>query len=352
VPVVDGVKRDAAGATGVLHSAFSESGSLVYEPGPSAGPVTTQRDLAITDRQGIVQRLNLAAGRYDFPRVSPDGKRLAVQSSDGKESAIWVYDLDGKSAIRRLTLSGKDRYPIWSADGVWIAFQSDVDGAPSIYRQRADGSGVAERLTTAESGTSHVPDAWSPRNDGFLYSVVKGVDVSLWWYSLADKKATPFGDVRNAIGSISTATFSPDGRWVAYTSSAGGENAVFVQPNPPTGAKYQVSQTGENGHAALWSRDGKELFYVPQVGRFAARAISTRSGVSFGNPVPVPRSFPVAAPATPRTFDATPDGKIVSLTALAPAAGNTKLTGQPANVRQIAVVLNWFEELKQRVPAP
>ncbi len=219
-PAVEGVLRDAAGATGVLHFAFSASGSLAYIPGPSTGPLTTRRDVALTDRQGNVQRFNLPAGFYDYPRVSPDGKRIVMGGSEGKDAAIWIYDLDGKSAIRRLTLSGKDRFPIWSADGLWIAFQSDRDGPSSIYRQRADGSGTVERLTTADAGTSHVPESWSPRDDGFLYSVVKGLDVSLWWYSLADKKATPFGDVKNAKGSMTNASFSPDGRWVAYTSDA------------------------------------------------------------------------------------------------------------------------------------
>ncbi len=347
-PVIEGVRRDAAGATGVVHFAVSAGGSLVYLPGPVTGPLSAQLDIALTDRRGNVQRLNLPTGYYDAPRVSPDGKRIALGSTDGKDAAVWVYDLDGKSAMRRLTLSGRDRYPIWSADGLWIAFQSERDGPPSIYRQRADGSGTVERLTTADSGTSHVPDSWSPKNDGLLYSVTKGLDIGLWWYSLSDKKAAPFDNVRNGRGTMSAASFSPDGRWVAYTSSAAVENAVYVQPVPPTGARYQVSQAGENGHHPQWSHDGKELFYIPQVGRFVTRSISTQSGVSFGNPVPVPRSFPVAAPATPRTFDITADGKVVSVTAVAAEGSDQKLASQPANGRQIMVVLNWFEELKQR----
>jgi serine/threonine-protein kinase len=348
VPVVEGVQRDPALATGILHFTFSRSGSLAYVPGPATGLLTPQRDVALTDRQGNVKRLNLPPGFYDYPRLSPDGKRIAIGSLDGEDAAIWVYDLDGKSAPRRLTLSGKDRFPIWSADGVWIAYQSNREGPASIYRQRADGSGTVERLTTADPGTLHTPDSWSPRNDGFLYSVAKGLDVALWWYSLADKKAVPFGDVRNDKGSMSAATFSPDGKWVAYTSATAIDNAVYVQPVPPTGARYQVSQAGENGHHPLWSHDGKELFYIPQVGQLAVRTISTKSGVSFGNPDSVPRRFPVAAPATPRTFDITQDGRIISVIAW------TQQNSYPkgaigANARQIAVVLNWFEELNRRV---
>jgi hypothetical protein len=168
------------------------------------------------------------------------------------------------------------------------------------------------------------------------------------------------------------AVFSPDGRWVAYTSGAStNDDAIYAQPVPPTGARYQISQAGENGHDALWSRDGKELFYVPLVGRFVVRSVSTQPGFTFGNPVAVARTFPVAAPTTPRTFDITPDGKIVGV-ALAGSLAEVPGGGSAASVtaagvlgrtdptvairlattRQICVVLNWFEELKARVRAP
>ena len=245
--------------------------------------------------------------------------------------------------MRRLTFGGKNRFPLWSSDGQRVAFQSDREGDLGIFWQPADGTGTAERLTKPESGTSHVPESWSPKGEQFLFSATKGSSVSLWTFSLRDKKATAFDAVQSS--TPTTAVFSPDGRWLAYTSTERGTETVYVQPFPATGAKYQIlSKAGDAPHHPLWSPDGKELFYIPRAGGFEVVSINTQPTFTFGNPVPVPRAFGVAANTTPRTFDITPDGKIVAVV----TSGQAQ-SGAPATP-QIQVVLNWFEELKQRVP--
>ena len=143
-----------------------------------------------------------------------------------------------------------------------------------------------------------------------------------------------------------TSSFSPDGRWIAYTSNetgVPGDNNVFVQPFPPTGTKYQISKAGENGHIPLWSPDGKELFYVPGLGQLVVVAVNTHPTFSVSDPVAVPRRFPSAAPTYPRAFDMTPSGKLVAVVSagLTPGGGTTS---------QVRVVLNWFDELRQRAP--
>ena len=146
--------------------------------------------------------------------MSPDGKRIAFETSDGKEAVVSIYELSGASAVRRLTFGGNNRFPIWSADGRRVTFQSDREGDPAVFWQPADG-GTAERLTTPEPGTSHVPESWSPDGEVLLFSATKDSVSSLWTFSLRDRKATPFGDVKGS--SLPTnAMFSPDGRWVAY----------------------------------------------------------------------------------------------------------------------------------------
>jgi Tol biopolymer transport system component len=92
------------------------------------------------------------------------GKRVAYQVDDGKESSIWIYELSGPSAPRRLTLpgTGANRYPVWSSDGKRVTFQSDREGDLGIFWQLADGSAAAERLTKPEKEIGHVPDSWSP----------------------------------------------------------------------------------------------------------------------------------------------------------------------------------------------
>jgi len=247
--------------------------------------------------------------------------------------------------MRRLTFDGRNRFPIWSSDGQRVAFQSDRERDLAIFWQPADGTGTAERLTKPEPGTSHVPESWSPKEEQFLFSATKESSVSLWTFSLRDKKATPFGGVQSTVPT--NATFSIDGRWVAYGSNEqqGGVTKVYVQPFPATGAKYQIFSDGiSNTNSPVWSPDGNELFYIPRQGGFAAVSVATQPTFAFGNPVEVPRRFPAAGPGSPRTFDIASGGRIVGVI----QAGPTEF--EAPTTPQINFVLNWLEELKQRVP--
>ena len=96
------------------------------------------------DPTGNMTALGLPPGPYDYPRVSPDGKHVTFMSEDGKETIVWVYELAGGSAMRRLTFGGNNRFPIWAADGNRVTFQSNREGDVAIYWQRADGTGPAE----------------------------------------------------------------------------------------------------------------------------------------------------------------------------------------------------------------
>jgi serine/threonine-protein kinase len=336
VPIVEGVRRVIAVTSGGTHFAFSHSGSLAYLSGPVS---SAQQNLMLFDRKGGAEALALPPGSYLYPRLSPDSKRVVFETSDKKETNVSVFELSGASSVRRLTFGGGNRYPIWSADGRYVVFQSDRDGAPGIFRQPADG-GVVERLTTPEPGTSHVPESWSPTGDTLLFDVKKGSEWSLWSFSMRDRKVTPFGAVRS-MTFPSDAVFSPDGRWVAYQFGEpdAGEAITYVEPFPQTGAKYQVARGGR----PQWSRDGTDLFYVPAPSQFMAVRVRTQPSITFANPVAVPRGFGIADPANTRPYDITPDGRILGV-----GTGQTP-SGSPGPA-QIQVVLNWFEELKARAP--
>jgi Tol biopolymer transport system component len=335
VPIVEGVGRVTAVTSGGAHFAFSSSGSLVYV----AGPASIQQNLMLFDRKGGSEALKLPPGSYTYPRVSPDGKQVAFETGDRKEANIAIFELSGASSVRRLTFGGNNRYPIWSGDGRRVAFQSDREGAPAVFWQAADG-GIAERLTTADPGTFHVPESWSPTGDTLLFSVKKGLEWSLWTFSIRERKAMPFRDVKSMVFPTDAA-FSPDGRWVAYQigEQGAGEATTYVEPFPPTGTKYQVARGGR----PQWSRDGSELFYVPAPSQFMAVTVRTQPSLTFANPVAVPRRFGIADPANARPYDITADGRIVGL-----GSGVTQ-SGLPGPA-QIQVVLNWFEELKARAP--
>jgi len=350
VPIVEGVER--GGATGTAQFSTAANGSLVFIPGP-VSPTTGLLELALIDRKGSVELLKLQAGAYDHPRVSPDGKRIVFDTDDGKDSVVWIYELSGATAMRRLTFGGKNRFPIWSADGQRVAFQSDREGDQGIFWQAADGSGTPERLTTADKDTAHIPESWSPKGDGFLFRVTKGADMALWLFSLRDRKAMPFGAVRSA--SPTDAAFSPDGRWVTYSASPTtdpNQRVVYVQPVPATGATYQIPALEQGGYRhPRWSPDGRELFYM--IGgniRLRAVTVTTQPAFAFGNPVPFPKPpyWLDGVNDVARRFDMTADGQKFVGVIVAGAAGSTG-AGSPTS-SQVQVVLNWFEELKARVP--
>lgn len=339
VPIVEGIRR--ATATGTAQVSVSDTGTAVYIPGAVTG-LSAGLALALIDRNGAVEPLKLPPASYDAARVSPDGTQVAFGTDDGREAVVWVYDMSGATSMRRLSFGGKNRFPIWSADSQRVAFQSDREGDLGIFWQRADGNTTAKRLTKPEPGTSHIPESWSPKGDVLLFRVTKERSNSLWTFSLADKKAALLGGVQSSLPT--DGVFSPDGRWVAYASSETALSVVYVQPFPATGAKYQISREGGGRHP-VWSRDGKELRYVvPGASRSAVVTVSTQPAFTFTNPAPAPRAFQDGVGDTVRTFDVTPDGRILGVIAAGQTAG-------AAATSQIQVVLNWTEELKSRVPA-
>lgn len=347
VPVVEGVKRSAFATRRVAQFRVSTNGTAIYFPGP-ASSAAGLLGLGLFDRKGPIELLKVPRGAYEHPRLSPDGQRIAFSSESG---AIWIHDLSGKSAARRLTVDGQgtNRYPVWSADSQRVTFQSDREKDLGIFWQRADGAGAAERLVTAEDGAELVPEHWSPDGRFLLYCVFgKDKTSTLWVWSREERKAEPFGGVKSAGRIFAGGVFSPDGKWVAYTMGDEAVNrsrAVYIQPFPATGAKYKISKDTDDGHHPLWSPDGRELFFTPGPGApLEAVGISTQPTFSFGESGKVTRRFLALGPMYPRPWDMSRDGqRFLGLS-------EAQADGSVAQDQQIRVVVNWFEELKRKVP--
>ena len=348
VGMVEGVARSSTSFE--AHIAFSSTGSLIYIPGPVSATGGVRNVLGLVDRKGEIEPLKVPPGVYRFPRVSKgspgDNKRVAYQVDDGKDASIWIWELSGATAPRRLTLpgSGANRYPIWTSDSQRIAFQSDREGDLGIWWQRSDGTGAAERLTKPDKGASHIPESWAPDGQTFSFTEEKNNTAEVWTYSLRDKKATVLAATPGA--SLNRSVFSPDGRWVAYQLSAQPNSRIYVRPFPRTETEFVAPVDGDTHHP-LWSPDGKELFYVGGPGISGSMSVTTQPSVSFGTPARAPRSgFTTGVPASVRTYDILPDGK--HFLGVVPA-GQTQ-AGSAAGPQQIQVVLNWFEDVKQRAP--
>jgi serine/threonine protein kinase len=347
-PVLEGVMRANSNNTGAAHFDVSDKGMLAYVPGTESDGMTPQRTLVLVDRTGKAQSLPLPPQNYLSPRVSPDGNQLAFGTVEGREAGIWIYDLKGNGPPRKLTVGGQNFFPVWTPDSLSITFQSDRDGTQGLFQQRADGVGPAERLTKADPGKTQAPLSWSGKTLLFGQTGL-GTALELWTLSLdGEKKTVPLmqGSSTSVLGD---AVFSPDGHWFAYRSNELGRSQIFVQPFPINGTKYQLSteNSGSGGFAPLWSPDGKELFYA--VGNISLVAIEVRTTPSFtfGKPTPIPIEG-LALSTTLRQYDITHDGKQF-VAVLAASGSQADSAGRPAR-RQINVVLNWFEELKQRVP--
>jgi Tol biopolymer transport system component len=330
VPVVEGVLQTSTSGGAATHYSVSATGSLVYVPGSTQ---VAQRSLVWVDRKGQEHALPAPVRPYWNPRLSPNDneERVAVALGDS-ERQIWVYDL-ARDTLAPLTLQGSyNNMVAWTPDGKRIAFESNKDGPLNLFSQLADGSGGPARLTTSQF--TQLPSSWSP--DGLLAFIeinpTTGVDI---WVLGSNHEARPFLSERS---NESAPQFSPDGRWLAYISDESGRNEIYVQPYPGPGRKWHISTDG--GTEPVWNRNGRELFYR-RGNRMMAVDITTQSGFTAGKPHMVFEG-PYLAPGTFPNYDVSVDGqrflmlKPTEQAQLAPT--------------QINVVLNWAEELKQRVP--
>ena len=281
VSVVQGVRRATGAITGVAHFDVSRS-DLVYVPGPSSQSAS-ESTISLADRAGVLTPLKIPPGQHVHVRASGDGARLAIDIDDGKEANIFIHELTQSSQMRRLTFGGRNQFPIWSADGQRVAFQSDRDGDLAMFVQGVDGSGL-KRLTKPEKDEAHVPESWSPDGRHVSFSVKKDDTFSLWILSLIDGKISRFGNVQSIepLGSV----FSPNSRWIAYHAlRAAGEalstrSGVFVEPFPATGVQHQAPKVTRDFHP-LWSRDARELelFYIATTASARLETVQHRDGV-------------------------------------------------------------------------
>ena len=276
VAVLDGVRSYDASLGAAAFYAVSDEGTLVYQPGRAAG----QSAVAWTGLDGRQEALDLPAGSYSHPRLSPDGRWLAFARQDSGGTDVWVYAVAGGTAMRRLTEGGNNRYPIWSRDGSHVVFRSDRDGDRGIFWQRADGTAPAERLTTAEEETEQIPESWSRTEDRLAFSVKTGSVFELWMWTLADRAAQRFGSAQSL--GLFNARFSPDGRWVAYTQRDP-VVAMWVASMGAPETRYQVGQDSDVAHHPLWSPDGHRLFYFAGLSPMAVD-VTTQSSDLAGAP--------------------------------------------------------------------
>jgi Tol biopolymer transport system component len=336
VAVLDDVAYDPI-ANGAQYD-VSRSGTLVYRK--SSGGVSSTATLQWLDSTGKQEPLLSRPGAYvGTPRVSPDGKRIAITIQDGGNQDIWVYEPQ-RDAMTRLTLGGRVySNPVWSRHGRYVVFGSLGGG---IFWNRADGAGQPQILQQSKS--FQLPTSFTPDGTRLAYFQPDG-NPQLWTVPIEDdgsglkaKKperflTTKFSDADPA--------FSADGRWIAYTSNESGRLEVYVRAFAPSasagGGRWLISNSG--GGEPAWSPNGRELLY-----RSGDRIMTvgfTASGDSFV--AEKPRVWAENARAV-AGFDLAPDGRRVAV--FVPAA--TREASKQEH--SVIFILNFFDELRRRAP--
>jgi serine/threonine-protein kinase len=341
VPVVPGLVTTAAGAGDF---AVSTDGTLVYVEAPAGLAGRTARTLVWVDRMGKEETIPAPPRTYTYPRLSPDGTRVALDIRD-QQHDVWIWDLR-QATLSRLTIEpGVDQSPVWTPDGRRLIFSSDrVGPGLNLWWQAADGTGAAERLTTSTSTQNATGSA--PDGTAVVFTdnaLTTGRDLMRLALD-GTRKVTPLVQTKfeEQNGGV-----SPDGRWLVYQSDSTGRFEIYVRPFPNVSAgQWQVTTAG--GRQPLWARSGKELFYVGPDGVLMRVPVEASSATwNAGTPIQLFEGrdffFNMGNATFGRTYDVSPDGRRF-LMIKAPGANPT--TAPP----NIIVIQHWVDELKGLVP--
>jgi serine/threonine-protein kinase len=338
VPVVPEVMTTS---TGSVDAVVAGDGTLAYVSGRVAG---TSRTLVWVDRQGRETPIPAPPRAYVYPRLSPDGTRVAVSTGD-QELDLWVWDLRRTTLTRATADPGLDTLPVWTPDSRRVIFSSERAGRRHLFWQAADGTGAVEQLS--ESLNVQSASATSPDGRFIIFTETApktGEDVMQMTVD-GTRRVTPLVQSpfveRNGV-------VSPDGRWLAYEANDSGRVDISVRPFPDVNSgRWPVSTGG--GTRPLWARSGQELVYVSPTG--ALMRVEVERGPSWAATTPtllVKEGYYTTpgAPFLGRTYDIAADGQRFLM--IKDGGGSD----QAATPLQIIVVQNVFEELKRLVPVP
>ena len=313
---------------------ISATGTLVCVTG---GAARYAQQLVWIDRAGRTDPLPLPSRDYESVWLSPDGRQALVQIREGT-MGLWIYDFARQTLTPIATTGGSSQAGAWTPDGKGIIYRGTRNGERNLYWRAADGTGDEQRLTNGEGSPS--TNSISPDGRWLVYHEIGGTSA----LGSGRVMVLPLDGARPATprvlvsGNAGNGQVSPDGRWLAYQQVESDGFQVYVQPFPGPGPRIRISTDG--GHDVLWSRDGKELFYLTG-DRLLAVDVSTSSTFSVGAPrlVMHGRYRPAANGMTP--FGISPDGRrFLRVRQIEPE--------RPLD--RIDVVLNWLAEVKAPLP--
>ena len=313
----------------------SKNGVLLYQLGaPFSG-----YSLTLVDRDGKELNALRDPGMYFFPRISPDGKRVAYHSPDlqGGNTDVWVWDIATGNRKRLSFNPASNRTPVWSPDGMRIAYISSESGRNTVYLKPVDTMGAEEKSAELPTGVPSLTQ-WTPDGKALLF------DDTAWETRQLRIDVVPVSGsgavvplMESTSSNIGAGTVSADGRWLAYRSTETGKGEVYITSFPKPSGKLQVSVSGGGG--PRWRADGKELFYLGADRKLMMVAELKESGGSL-QVASVHALFQAPMMSTRRNahYDVTADGTKFVL---------QRVTGDETSA-PLNIVVNWPTELKTK----
>jgi serine/threonine protein kinase len=304
--------------------AASNTGLLVAERNADSGA----SQVLWFDRKGQQIGVALNPGIYGNIMLAPNGKMLASDTTDpsNQNTNVWTYDLETRSE-KRLTFDASfDALPIWSPDGGHIVFASNREHKFELYLK--DSNGANDEKVIAKGAVDAFPTDWS--RDGRYVIYQSGSE--LWFMTMPELRAVQFLK-RNS--TLKDGRFSPDGKWLAYSSNESGRWEIYVTSFPEGHGRWQVSTVG--GDQARWRGDGKELFYLSGDSNIMAVPVKTGANFDAGTPVALFQANPREMIATSEQFayDVSSDGQKFLI--------NTQIK---TAMTPMSVILNWNDKSK------
>lgn len=330
------VVNDVEYLSSVARALFSvsDNGTLVYQGGSGA----TFTQLSWFDREGKELSVLGAPARYANPRLSPDDKRVAVDIDDPQSSNndVWIIEANHEVRSRFSFDPAQDETPLWSHDGRRILWLSDRGGKNGFYLKTSDGSAMESPtlpLGVALSFAS-APSDWSSDERFLLYSdLQEGSALHLWVLPMNEDRP-PFRLLPSVSADVD-GQFSPDGRWVAYSSNESGKWQVYVTEFQHAEEKYQISTDG--GQQPRWRHDGKELFYLSPDRKLMAVSVNTRPRFEFRTPklLFVTQAHDPVTAEEFFTYDVSADGQRFLI----------NVNAERNDIRPADIILNWALQL-------
>jgi Tol biopolymer transport system component len=335
-PVLDQVRYSATNGSAQLD--FSQTGTLIYRSGGAGGGLFT---IAWLDGAGKVQPLLAKPGNYGRPSVSPDGQRLALEVTEGSGTDIWLYDWQ-RDTMTRLTFTGSANAPLWSLDGRYIAFRAVGEGMSVI---RSDGSGKPQPLT--QSKNAQYPWSFAPDGKQLAFHELDPKTSSDLWTVPIESDSVGLRAGKPEVFLQTPAqelypSFSPDWRWMAYSSDESGTAQIYVRAFPDKGGKWQISNSG--GAYPMWSRNGHELFFETLDNHVMVAGYTVKGDSFVADKPRMWSEKQIGGTIGTKNVDLAPDGKRVA--AIMPVE---TAEGQKAQ-NHVIFLENFFDEVRRKVP--